>query len=284
MTGLRRIARMPPSARTRRRRWSGGRAENVRTGVAANRGGRQHVCAMRFWGVRKVIERQMFNQWTAPEKSYVTAAAPSPLQECIGRAEIRLFASSERAANFEGGPDAIRQLEARLKVLASDQVFAAQSWDEWRRRVHEHGPRLLVLVPHVDVSPAGEVLEIGASDMLTNAEVDETVVGSANQVMVLLLGCETAAASVRYANFIAQFRHAKAAIVVGTIMPVRGRHAAPMAAALIELLDQRWKETSKVATVGDVMAQARRRLMAQGLPAGLALVAFGDVDWLLGRG
>jgi hypothetical protein len=193
---------------------------------------------MRFWGVRKVIERQMYNQRTAPEKSYIIAAVPSPLQERIGRAPIRLFASSVRAANFDGGPEAIRQLEARLKGLANDQVFAAESWKEWRNRVQQHAPRLLVLVPHVDVSPAGEVLEIGASDTLTNAEIDETVVGSAGRVIVLLLGCETAAASVRYANFIAQFRHAKAAIVVGTIMPVRGRHAAPMAAALIELLDQ----------------------------------------------
>jgi hypothetical protein len=102
-------------------------------------------------------------------------------------------------------------------------------------------------------------------------------------VIVLLLGCETAAARVRYANFIARFRHAKASIVVGTIMPVKGRHAAPMAAALIELLDQCWREPFKVATMGDVMAQARRRFMAQGLPAGLALVAFGDADWLLGK-
>jgi hypothetical protein len=248
-----------------------------------NRDGREHVCAMRFWGVRKVIERQMYNQRTAPEKSYVTAAAPSPLQECIGHAPIRLFATSVRAANFPGGPEAIRQLEARLKGLATDQVFAAQSWKEWRSYVQEHAPRLLVLVPHVDVSPAGEVLEIGANDTLTSADVDQTVVGSGGRVIVLLLGCETAAASVRYANFIAQFRHAKASIVVGTIMPVRGRHAAPIAAALIELLDQCWSEPFKVATMGDVMVLARRRFMAQGLPAGLALVAFGDADWLLGK-
>src|SRR5262249_42710943 len=85
-----------------------------------NRDGRKHVCAMRFWGVRKVIERQMYNQRTAPEKSYVTATAPSPLQECIGHAPIRLFATSVRAANFSGGREAIRQLEERLKGLATD--------------------------------------------------------------------------------------------------------------------------------------------------------------------
>src|SRR5262249_22143842 len=147
-------------------------------------------------------------------------------------------------SNFTGGPEAITQLQARLKGLATDQVFAVQSWKDWRSYVQEHTPRLLVLVPHV----AGEVLEIGASDTLTNAAVDEAVVGAGGRVIVLLLGCETAAARVRYANFIAQFRHARAAIVVGTIMPVRGRHAVPMAAALIELLDQCWREPFKVAT------------------------------------
>jgi hypothetical protein len=55
-----------------------------------------------------------------------------------------------------------------------------------------------------------------------------------------------------------------------------------MAEALVEQLDQCWSEPFKVATMGDVMTLIRRRFMSQGLPAGLALVAFGDADWLLG--
>jgi hypothetical protein len=35
-------------------------------------------------------------------------------------------------------------------------------------------------------------------------------------------------------------------------------------------------------TLADAMAETRRAFMRAGLPVGLALVAFGDADWLLG--
>jgi len=50
----------------------------------------------------------------------------------------------------------------------------------------------------------------------------------------------------------------------------------------VERLDHYWAQPRKVVTLGDAMAETRRAFMSRGLPTGLALVAFGDADWLLG--
>jgi hypothetical protein len=60
-----------------------------------------------------------------------------------------------------------------------------------------------------------------------------------------------------------------------------GRHAVPIADALVARLDKFWSEP-RPTTIGDAIAEVRRSLMAEGLPAALTLVAFGDADWLLG--
>jgi len=140
----------------------------------------------------------------------------------------------------------------------------------------------MVLLPHTDVGQYGEILQIGEADALTNAQIDPSLVGNKPPVIVILLGCETASAKVRYANFVARFRKANASVVIGTLTPVLGRHAAPVAEALVERLDKYWDEAFRATTVGDAMAEVRRQFMAKGLPIGLAVVAFGDADWVVG--
>jgi hypothetical protein len=71
-------------------------------------------------------------------------------------------------------------------------------------------------------------------------------------------------------------------VVIGTLTPILGRHAAPVANALIEQLDQFWDGGRPAVTIGDALTNVRRKFMADGLPVGLTLVAFGDADWLVG--
>jgi hypothetical protein len=256
-------------------------------GECPNRAAATHVCAMRFWGLSKVIERHLYDADTAPSGDRVTTGVPSPDLERIVRPKIRLFASSLRAQKFPGGRAAIRQLKQRLGCPAAGapsplSVHVVNTWVEWRDRIRDHAPAFMVLLPHTDVGEFGEVLQIGKAEVLTNAQIDPTIVGTKPPVIVVLLGCETASAEVRYANFVARFRMAQAAVVIGTLTPVLGRHAAPVADALVEQLDRYWNEPFRTATVGDVMTDLRRRFMEKGLPVGLAVVAFGDADWLLG--
>jgi hypothetical protein len=262
-------------------------------GACPNSEAASHVCAVRFWGMRKVIERQLYHAEKAPHLDRVTALTPSLELGRIGRPSIRAFASSDRTLRFPDGPSAIQHLKQRLGVAvphspttSSGQphaaVHAVETWTDWRNCVRDHAPTLMVLLPHTDQGPNGEVLQIGKDAVLTNAQIDATVVGTKPPAIVVLLGCETASSQVRYANFVASFRHAEAAVVIGTLTPVLGRHAAPVASVLVEQLERYWSEPFRTVTVGDAMAEMRRRLMQRGLPIGFAVVAFGDADWLLG--
>jgi hypothetical protein len=263
-------------------------------GDCPNRTAATHVCAMRFWGLRKVIERHLYDAETAPLLDRVTSRIPSPELERIAHPKNRIFACSLRAGKFPEGPAAIQKLKQRLGLADArtlDPSIAEPSpltfhsidnWVAWRDCVRDHAPTLMVLLPHTDVGAFGEELQIGEADALSNAQIDSTVVGTKPPVIVVLLGCETASTKVHYASFVARFRTAEAAVVIGTLTLVLGRHAALVADTLVEQLERYWSEPFRTATVGDVITDIRRRLMQKGLPIGLAVVAFGDADWLLG--
>jgi hypothetical protein len=261
--------------------------EDGSCGTCPNREASTHVCAMRFWGLSKVIERHIFGKKKpgSEGKDEVTAkASPSLDRDRIKRPTTRLFASSQRAENFTGGADALRDIVQRLErsTKPPGKAFAASKWAEWCVFVKQSTPSLCVLLPHIDVDNGNDVIEIGTKAFLTNAQIDEDVVGTNHPVIVFLLGCETAAPELRLASFVASFRHAGADVVIGTLTPVLGRHAAPVANALIEQLDQFWDGSRPAVTVGDALTNVRRKFMADGLPVGLTLVAFGDADWLVG--
>jgi len=160
-------------------------------------------------------------------------------------------------------------------------LLSPSDWNDWRRHVQVDRPTLLVLVAHTDLLNNREVLEIGSGACLTNAQIDERIVGDNHPTIVLLLGCETANSDLRMASFVTAFRHAKAAVVIATLTSVLGRHAAPIAVELIERMDEYWRDPRPI-TVGDAIADLRRSLLKKGLPAGLMITAFGDADWIIG--
>lgn len=244
-------------------------------GDCPNRESHAHVCAMRFWGMRKVIERQIYNPDTAAPHDVLTTN-PSPQGKGFKRPAKRLFACADRAGALPRGEAAIKALCSRLNGAT------AATWSDWRARIAADAPGLLLLLPHTDRNAFGEYLEIGTGEKLGGAQIRSDIVGSQEPVLVLLLGCETAAADIPYAKFIGRFRCARAAVVIGTLMPVLGRHAAPVAEALVARLEDYWQAPMGAVTVGDAIAAMRRDLLLQGLPVGLAVVAIGDADWLIG--
>lgn len=252
-------------------------------GSCPNRESRDHVCATRFWGLSRVIERQLFDPERRSSDRVLTRSAPSADLPRIPRATRRLLAFSNHARSFNAGDVAITGLEMKLRAGACGSFRHATCWKDWRDCIASEQPTLLVALPHTDKGQYGEILEIGDSEQITNAQIDAGCVGSIEPVVVMLMGCSTAAQEVRYASFLARFRAAKASVVIGTLTPVLGRHAIPVASALVEELDAYWNEAEENFTIGDAIAQMRRRLFERGLPAGLSVVAFGDADWLLGQ-
>ena len=58
-----------------------------------------------------------------------------------------------------------------------------------------------------------------------------------------------------------------------------GRHAAPIAERLVNVLYA--EVATGPSTIGDMMVVLRRRLLAEGIGAVLAVTAFGDAEWLI---
>jgi hypothetical protein len=101
--------------------------------------------------------------------------------------------------------------------------------------------------------------------------------------MVLLLGCDTAVDKEEPESFVAGFRGAGAAVVVGTISPVLGENAVPVAVALLGELRRAVEDPGPdgVATFGEAMLGVRRTLVGKGHLTALCLTAVGDADWRL---
>ena len=96
---------------------------------------------------------------------------------------------------------------------------------------------------------------------------------------MLLIGCETTFAKVQFDDFVSAFRFAGAKVVVSTVATILGRHAAPAAQRLTELIDELTR--AGPIRVGEVLLAARRSLLAEGMPMALGLTAYGDADWRL---
>jgi hypothetical protein len=104
---------------------------------------------------------------------------------------------------------------------------------------------------------------------------------------VLLLGCTTAVPLKSFQSFTVQFGAMGAAVVIGTIAPVLGRHASRTAEALLEELGAIGRdpvERKRGVPVGEAIRAVRRRLLARGILMSMSLAAYGDSDWRLPSG
>jgi len=191
-----------------------------------------------------------------------------------------LVAASDRVDAVAAGTS--RRLAMSLRAQ-HEQVAEAETWDGWIDSVAS-GRALAILLAHTVYSDTLDTygLEIGASDQRWAADIDARFVPPENRpVIVALLGCDTAAAGeVSYERFPGLFRRAGAEVVLGTLTEMLGRHAAPIAEVFGELIARGWRHGPL--RMGDVMVEFRRRLVADGVVAALAVTAFGDADWELG--
>jgi hypothetical protein len=242
--------------------------------------GRSIVCPLGFWGLSKTIERRTFHEPSRLNPRFFISAQPREGRDRITLGAGSMFAASDLVDGFSAG--SIARVAGAMAAAAAGHSLRADTWQQWTADVKARRPSLLMLLPH-SVADDDRIpnLEIGDHDRRPADLIDEECVSPEDQpVMVVLLGCETALTGpVDYERFPRRFRHAGAEIVVGTLTEVLGRHAAPIAERMVTVLHE--ETTRGASSLGEVIVVLRRRLLAEGLPAILAVAAFGDADWLI---
>jgi hypothetical protein len=241
------------------------------------------ICPLGFWGLSKTIERHTFQQPGRGYPRFLVRSQPTEGRDRITLGAGSMFAASNRVDAF--APGSIGRVAATLAATSGGHSLRADTWEEWTTDVLARRPALLILLPHTVYDDASGFfgLEIGDHDRRMADQIDEQFVPPEDRpVIVSLLGCETAVAGeISFERLPGRFRQAGAEIVLGTITEVLGRHAAPIAERLVTVLHAEVEDGAT--TLGDVMVVLRRRLLAEGMAAVLAVTAFGDAAWLIER-
>jgi hypothetical protein len=250
-----------------------------------------YICPIGFWCMSRVIERH------AHDASYGTILGSSdyvmqsePVDDRMDLQVLRtcLYAASNRVDSVV--PGQTRQFLKTLDSVSSNPGIMVSMWDDWAKEVASKHPTLLILMPHTleDETLRAPVMEIGASDRLVSGHIRPGYVCTSPEYqppIVALLGCETMVPYSKYMGFVPQFRRNGAALVLSTLTTVLGRQVVPIAQKLVEELKMELDEAEGHAiSFGDVLLNVRRKIMLQGLPIVLCLIAFGDADWRLVSG
>ena len=264
------------------------------------------VCPLGFWGLRKVIERQVIDPGEVAlvyGKDFAIRAEPTLERPSLDDFNGALFAWSDRVnATVEDQSDTVLRA---LNAVTGNRAVTARTWEEWVEAISEREPSLLVLLSHTVTDRGSAKLEIGPDGTGSRCERIEVVQEFVKKKptdapVVLLLGCDTAVAKNDSQTFVARFRDEGAALVVGTIAPVLGEHAAPVASTLVQTLRALMSQDARAGgggdvtagpgngpghgarTFGDAMVTVRRKLLASGELTALCVTAFGDASWRLG--
>jgi hypothetical protein len=243
------------------------------------------ICPLGFWGLSRVIERQAI----VPGKKDGPGAFEFDLlsEPFEGRTSLALLSKAVFAASSRVDKDKKGLIQSVLQALQNvtgDHAIQVETWADWRSQVQAESPSLLVLLPHsLKVKNKYNALEISSSqdlveNYLTDAYVHPNQAGQ--RPLVLLLGCETLNPDIPFQGFMARFRQQGAAIVLGTATAVLGRHAAPVAVMVADILGE--LAAKGPYTFGEALQLLRRRALGRNLPMVMALVAYGDADWRIG--
>ena len=236
------------------------------------------VCPLGFWGVSKVIERHIYTPELAEGGREVFLQS-----ECAsGRERLDIRGAAVVAASRRVQDESLEPILAALELGLGSPPQRARDWSEWANLVQQYGPNLLIALPHTDGHGAKATLEIGGKSIksIQIKDIHVRPQAGANAPIAALLGCDTTGTAMEYGSHVAIFRRKGAAVVIGTIATVFGKHAARVAEQLVEGLKPR-KNGDKPERLGEVMRSIKRKALLDGLLMALCVVAFGDADWKL---
>lgn len=247
---------------------------------------RDHVCPMGFWGLKKVIERHIFDPQAAAAEKAAGADGAEVVVRAVealdGRDRLDLSAGALVAHSAEVPPDAVTTLVSTLGTRLGRPVAVVKDWEDWLNTVRDKRPAMLVAFPHNEGRKRNIQLEIGGKKLFTlRLPTDYVRPADGPPPLVFLLGCDVAGTAEEFSDHIRNFRQAGAAVVVSTIATVFGTHAVRVGEAIVNgLLKIETPGEPKADTrIGEVIRDARRDALLDSVPMALCVVAFGDADW-----
>ena len=237
------------------------------------------VCPFGFWAFRKVIENHHFTPEAAQEtegRAYALRDQPPGERPAVlPLAHAILWGASAKML-----PESRTGLGKALAGQFPEASHPVKDWDDWTAQVAEFAPGLLLLLPHTGKDefdmPQMEINGQWQSGLDLTREF--LLSSTTPPPIVILLGCNTDNAGLGHENFVPRLSGLGAAIVVSSVSKVLGRHAAPLAAMLVEMLAARADASAGDSTFGEAMLAVRRRALLNG-PACLVLKSYGDADW-----
>jgi hypothetical protein len=247
---------------------------------------RDHVCPMGFWGLKKVIERHIFDPQAAAAEKAAGADGAEVVVRAVealdGRDRLDLSAGALVAHSAEVSPDAVSALVGMLGERLGSPVPVVKDWADWLLTVRSKRPALLVAFPHNEGRKRNIQLEIGGKKLFTlRLPTDYVRPADGPPPLVFLLGCDVAGTAEEFSDHIRNFRQAGAAVVVSTIATVFGAHAVRVGEAIVNGLLKTGTpgEPAADTRIGEVIRDARRAALLDSVPMALCVVAFGDADW-----
>ncbi|MGI5132100.1 hypothetical protein ACQEVB_35220 [Pseudonocardia sp. CA-107938] len=237
-------------------------------GTACTKASRKRVCPYAFWGLHRSIARTI--AWREGR-----AKDTQPWITSLPAARV-LFAATELADEGAADPLPSDSVPATARQLFWP-VTRVTSWTAWRRVVRSDRPNVLVVLGHTLTENGDTHLYIGRQSTLSRFRISasELRAAGAPRPLVLLVACATATVGDAFGTLPGTLTARGAGAVVATLSKIVGPQGA---AAANHLLQAMHGLAGSDATVGDVVAAARRSLLAAGSPIGLVLVAHGELD------
>jgi hypothetical protein len=246
------------------------------------------VCPLGFWALSRVIERQTIEARDVRSQGFAVRVAPTNAQAQLAPVGSALFGFSTRLDAALGGQSTA--VLDTLNGVTNNHARVVETWEAWASAISDR-PSLLVLLSHTVEHQSVMALEIGPEEAGSRIKLIELVpefvkAEPTDTPVVLLLGCDTVVERNEFRSFVGQFLDSGAALVVGTITPVLGEHAAPVAQTLIREIASALTAggrppRDRVSTFGELMLRVRRRLLTEGELTALCIASFGDADWRL---
>jgi hypothetical protein len=233
------------------------------------------LCPMGFLGISGVVERHTWKAGLDP-RLWGAPGTNKPNRHRIENLSRVAFAASDKADNFEDADVAPHEVVRIANIETSLGVKKISNWSDWKIRLAQDSPSLLLLLVHLE----DEAVYVGADSSLLLGAISEKHVG--NAPVVIAIGCSSGLGDIPGGSLPAILQRSGARVVVAAMTNVLGRHANRVARDLAKHLEEASKAPSAV-TVGEIISKLRRRLLIDGLALGLALVAFGDADIVLGK-
>jgi hypothetical protein len=234
----------------------------------------QQLCPMGFIGLSAIVER---HTWHHDRRQGIWLSSRLELgnRKPIKNLKNAVFTASDRADMFEDN-------EASGEVVRTSDISTLlgseclPDWNSWKNAISAQTPSLLVMLLHTENSR----LVIGEGDSLMLGALSGQHVGLGLPVTVAI-GCSTGLAKMAGANLPALLIKHGAQLVFAAMTDVLGRHAV-RAARDVAVGLRVASESPTATTVGQLVTRIRADLLKDDIALGLALIAFGDADVVLG--